>query len=245
MNLGLSGRVALVTGASKGLGRGIATALAAEGAHVAISSRSLERAKATGRQIGATAFEHDATDLEGVGRLVRGVEETLGPIDIVVLNSGGPPASSDALSFTREQWREAYDLLLLGALELAEATIPGMRQRRWGRVLSVSSSTVVEPNPILMLSSSHRAGLLAALKTIARQVAADGVTLNTLLPGRIATDRARELGAETPEVLAQIPAGRLGTVDEFAAAAAFLCSEAAGFITGSTLRVDGGMTLSV
>lgn len=245
MDLGISGRVALVTGASKGLGLGVAAALAKEGAKVAISSRSRERAQAAAREIGGVGFAYDATDVEGTGRLVQAVEESLGHVDILVTNSGGPPASPDGLSFTHEQWHEAYDLLLLGAVALVEVALPGMRERKWGRILSISSTTVLEPNPVLMLSSAHRAGLLAAFKTIARQVAADGVTVNTLLPGRIATDRARELGADTPDVLGQIPADRLGSVEEFGAAGAFLCSERASYITGAALRIDGGMTLSV
>ena len=173
------------------------------------------------------------------------VSEQLGPIDILVVNSGGPPASPDALSFTLKQWRAAYELLLLGAVALTEAALPGMRERGWGRVLSLSSSVVREPNPVLVLSAAHRAGLLAAMKTFAAQVAADGVTVNTLLPGVIATDRARELGADRPVRVAQIPAGRLGTVEEFAAAAAFLCSEPAAYITGTTLLVDGGAARAV
>ena len=120
-----------------------------------------------------------------------------------------------------------------------------MRERGWGRVLSLSSSVVREPSSVLVLSASHRAGLLAAMKTFASQVAADGVTVNTLLPGVIATDRARELGADGPERIAQIPAGRLGTVEEFAAAAAFLCSDAAAYITGTTLLVDGGASRAI
>jgi 3-oxoacyl-[acyl-carrier protein] reductase len=135
--------------------------------------------------------------------------------------------------------------LLLGALALVEAVMPGMRARGWGRILSLSSSVVREPSPVLVLSAAHRAGLLAALKTIARQVAGDGVTVNSLLPGVIATDRARELGADRPDRLRDVPAGRLGTVGEFAAAAAFLCSDPAAYITGTTLLVDGGATRSV
>jgi 3-oxoacyl-[acyl-carrier protein] reductase len=120
-----------------------------------------------------------------------------------------------------------------------------MRERNWGRVLSLSSSVVREPSPVLVLSSAHRAGLLAALKTIARQVAGDGVTVNSLLPGLISTDRTIELGADNPEVLRELPSGRLGTVEEFAAAAAFLCSARASYITGTALLVDGGVTRSV
>jgi 3-oxoacyl-[acyl-carrier protein] reductase len=242
VDLGIEGRVALVTGASKGLGLGVATALAREGAAVAISSRSRERIEAAAAQIGARGFGHDASDAEGAARLVREVEELLGPIDILVANSGGPPASPDALSFTTEQWRAAYEMLLLGQIALIEAVLPAMRGRGWGRVLSLSSSVVREPSPVLVLSAAHRAGLLAALKTIARQVAADGVTVNTLLPGVIDTDRVRELGLHRKETIDTIPIGRLGTVEEFASAAAFLCSERAAYITGTTLLVDGGAT---
>jgi 3-oxoacyl-[acyl-carrier protein] reductase len=240
VKLGIEGRVALVTGASKGLGFGVAAALAAEGAMVAISSRSRERIEAAAARIGARGFVHDAADAGGVALLVERLAEQLGPVDILVTNSGGPPTSPDALSSTPDQWRAAYEMLLLGQISLIEAVLPGMRERRWGRILSLSSSVAREPNPALMLSSSHRAGLLVALKTIARQVAADGVTVNTLLPGVIATDRAREIGADGPEWLAQIPMGRLGTVEEFAATAAFLCSEPAAYITGATLLIDGG-----
>ena len=245
MDLGISGKVALVTGASKGLGLGVADALAREGATVAISSRSRERIEATAARIGAQGFVHDTADADGAAKLIAGVEQLLGPIEILVTNSGGPPASPDALSFGHEQWRAAYELLLLGALALVEAVMPGMRARGWGRILSLSSSVVREPSPVLVLSAAHRAGLLAALKTIARQVAGDGVTVNSLLPGVIATDRARELGADRPDRLTDVPAGRLGTVGEFAAAAAFLCSDPAAYITGTTLLVDGGATRSV
>jgi 3-oxoacyl-[acyl-carrier protein] reductase len=245
MQLGIEGRVALVTGASKGLGLGIARALIEEGATVAISSRSDERVERAAQELGARGFVHDAADIDAVPGLVSRVQAELGPIDILVANSGGPPASPDALAFSAEQWRSAYELLLLGAITLIGAVVPGMRERRWGRVLSVSSSVVREPNPVLVLSSAHRAGLLAALKTISRQVAGDQVTVNALLPGAIATDRSRDLGADKPERLGQIPAGRLGTVEEFAAAAAFLCSEPGAYITGTTLLIDGGASRSV
>ncbi len=245
MDLGIRGKVALVTGASKGLGYGVANALAEEGATVAISSRERERIDAAAKAIGAHGFVHDAAHVESAPALVREVEQQLGPIDILVANSGGPPASPDALAFTEGQWREAYELLLLGAISLVRAALPGMRQRKWGRILAISSSVAREPSPLLVLSSSHRAGLLAALKTIARQVALDGVTVNSLLPGVIATDRARELGADRSERLAELPAGRLGTVKEFAAAAAFLCSEQAAYISGTALLVDGGATRSI
>ncbi|MGO9752819.1 MAG: SDR family oxidoreductase [Solirubrobacteraceae bacterium] len=241
MDLGIQGKVALVTGASKGLGLGVATALANEGARVAISSRSADRIEATAKSIGARAFVHDAGDADAAPKLIAAVERELGPLEILVANSGGPPASPDALGFTLQQWREAYEMLLLGQISLIQAALPGLRERGWGRVLSLSSSVVREPSPVLVLSQAHRAGLLAALKTIARQVAGDGVTVNTLLPGLILTDRTRELGADKPERLATMPLGRLGTVEEFGAAAAFLCSQPAAYITGTTLLIDGGV----
>jgi 3-oxoacyl-[acyl-carrier protein] reductase len=245
MDLQIEGKVALVTGASKGLGLGVASALAREGAQVAVASRSEERIRAAAQRIGARAYVHDTAEAAAALGLVERIERDLGPVDILVTNSGGPPASPDALSFTLDQWRSAYELLLLGAIALVEAVLPAMRDRKWGRVLSLSSSVVREPSPVLVLSSSHRAGLLAALKTIARQVAADGVTINTLLPGVIATDRAKELGADSPERLATVPAGRLGTIEEFAAAATFLCSAPAAYITATTLLVDGGAVRAV
>ncbi len=245
MDLGIKGKVALVTGASKGLGLGVATALAGEGAQVAISSRTAERIEAAAKSLGAHAFVHDAADAEQAPELVAAVARELGPVDILVANSGGPPASPDALGFTLAQWRAAYEMLLLGQISLIQAALPAMRERGWGRVLSLSSSVVREPSPVLVLSQAHRAGLLAALKTIAKQVAGDGVTVNTLLPGLILTDRTRELGADKPERLASMPLGRLGTVEEFAAAAAFLCSAPAAYITGTTLLIDGGVGQSI
>ena len=245
MDLGLVGRVVLVTGASKGLGLGVARALAQEGARVAVSSRSPERIEAAAASIGGSGFVHDAADVEGVPGLLGQVESSLGSIDVLVCNSGGPPATLDVFRFDTEQWRSAYEMLLLGQLALIEAVLPGMRERGWGRVVSLSSSVVREPDPVLMLSASHRAALLGALKTLARRLGPDGVTVNTLMPGIIDTDRVREIGLHRRETIETIPMQRLGTVDEFGAAAAFLCSEPASYITGTTLVVDGGAMRSV
>lgn len=249
MDLGLEGRVALVTGASKGLGHAIAAALAAEGARVAMTSRSQERITAAARSAGGTPFMHDSADLDALPGLVARVEAQLGPIDVLVTNTGGPPAGPDPLGFTREQWRAAYDDLVLAPLALVAAVLPGMRERGFGRILNVVGTTVREPSPVLMLSTSHRSATLAAFKTIAREVAADGVTLNSVLPGRIGTDRLYELygSAEAAQAGAreEIPAGRLGTPDEFAAAAAFLCSAPASYVTGQALAVDGGLLRSI
>src|SRR3954468_371443 len=249
MDLGLAGRVALVTGASKGIGRAIAAELVAEGARVAVASRSEERIRATAAEIRATGFAHDTGDVDGAADLIARVERELGPVDVLVTNSGGPPPGPDPLGFTRAQWEDGYQMLVLGPLALIDAAMPGMRSRGWGRVVGVSSSAGREPIPVLMLSNTHRSGLLAAFKTIARDVAADGVTLNTLLTGRIATDRLADnhgsLDAAAEAAKTDVPAARLGTVEEMAAAAAFLCPTRAGYITGTAIRVDGGLTRSV
>jgi 3-oxoacyl-[acyl-carrier protein] reductase len=249
MDLGLNGKVALVTGASKGIGRAIAAELVAEGALVAIASRSRERIEATASDIGAVAFVHDGADLDGAAPLVASVEERLGPIDILVCNTGGPPGGPDALGFTREQWQAAYTTLVLAPMALIDAVVPGMRERGFGRVLNVASAGVREPIPNLMLSNAHRISMVNAFKTLASQIAAAGVTLNTVLPGRIDTDRLGELygsrEAAAASAAQEVPAGRLGTVEEFAAVATFLCSERASYVTGETVAVDGGMTRSV
>jgi 3-oxoacyl-[acyl-carrier protein] reductase len=246
MELGLEGRTALVTGASKGIGRGIARALAEEGARVAISSRSRERIDATAAEIGARGYEHDSGDLDAAARLVEQVERDIGPVDVLVTNTGGPPGGPDPLAFSREEWQAAHRSLVLSPLALIEHALPGMRERGFGRILSVSSSAVREPIATLMLSNAHRPGLLAAFKTIARHAAGDGVTLNTVLAGRIATDRLAEnfgsLEAAEEASRDQVPAGRLGRVQELADVAVFLCSERASYVTGIAVLVDGGMT---
>jgi 3-oxoacyl-[acyl-carrier protein] reductase len=249
VDLGLEGRVALVTGASKGIGRGIAAALAAEGANVAISSRSRERIEATAAEIGARGYVHDSEDVDGAPGLLDAVESDLGPVDVLVTNTGGPPAGADPLGFSLEQWEAAYRSLVLAPMALIERAVPGMRERGFGRVVNVASSAVREPISVLMLSNAHRSALLAAFKTIARDVAGDGVTVNSLLPGRIATDRILDMAGsrEVAEAAAreQVPAGRLGTVEEFASVACFLCSGPASYVTGTAILVDGGLTQSV
>jgi 3-oxoacyl-[acyl-carrier protein] reductase len=180
--------------------------------------------------------------------LAEQVERGLGPIDVAVLSTGGPPVG-DPLGFDREQWNAAYRSLVLAPMAIIERVVPGMRERGFGRIVSVSSSAVREPIPGLMLSNSHRAALLGALKTLAREVARDGVTVNSVLPGRIATDRILDMAGsrEAAERAAaeHVPAARLGTVEEMAAVAAFLCSEPASYVTGTAVLVDGGLTQAV
>jgi 3-oxoacyl-[acyl-carrier protein] reductase len=249
MDLGLDGRVALVTGGSKGIGFGIAAELAAEGTRVAVASRDAESVRDAAARIGGHGIVFDSADLDAVPGVIADVESVLGPIDIYVANTGGPPAGEDPLAFTREQWEEAHRTLVLSPMTFLQRLLPGMQARGWGRVVAISSSAIREPLATLQLSNAHRPGLVAAFKVLAKRVAADGVTLNTVLPGRIATERSYSTAGsrEAAEADAReaVPAARLGTVEELAAAAVFLCSARASYITGTTLLVDGGMTASV
>ena len=248
MDLGLQGKVALVTGASQGIGFGIARELANEGVRVAVSSRTREKIEAAAAEIGATPYVHDTLELDAAPALLEAVEGDLGPIDILVANTGGPPGG-DPLAFTREQWESAHRELVVAPVEMIARLAPGMRERGFGRVLSVSSWAAVEPIPHLGLSNSHRPGLLGAFKTLSFHLARHGITFNTILPGRIATDRLKHLYGSLEEAAEQardeVPAGRLGEAEDIAAAAAFLCSERAGYITGVALRIDGGLTQSL
>ena len=250
MELGISGRVALVLGASSGIGRGIAAVLAREGARVAIASRSKERLDDTAAEIEGevVAFEADTADLDRLASLPGEVAEALGPVEILVTNTGGPPAGG-ALDAGIAQWRDAYQNLVLAPRVLVEAVLGGMRERGWGRIVNVGSSSTREPIPGLALSNSHRPGLTGFFKTLSREVAADGITDNDIATGRFATDRlaANWGGWEEMERSAttDIPAGRLGRPEEYGELVAFLCSERAAYITGASIPIDGGLGRSV
>jgi 3-oxoacyl-[acyl-carrier protein] reductase len=246
VDLGLRGRAALVMGASRGIGRAIAAALAREGARVAIASRSQEKLDEAAAEIGeaATPFVADASDLDRLAALPAEVESTLGPIEILVLNAGGPPLGG-ALDHDLDDWELAYRSLVLAPRVLAGAVVPGMRERGWGRIVNVGSSSTREPIPGLNLSNSHRMAVVGFLKTLSREVAGDGITVNTVATGRFGTERlaanAGSLEAAEEAAKREVPAARLGKPEEYGNLVAFLCSERAAYITGTVIPIDGGM----
>lgn len=251
MNLGLDGKVSLVCGASRGLGRAIADELAAEGASLALCSRDAERLEAAAAELDALALP---ADLSVAGEPTRVVEATvgrLGKLDVLVANTGGPPAGTHD-TLTLEDWDRATALLLRSTVELATAALPGMKERGWGRILAVTSVAVKQPVDNLILSNSLRAAVTGFAKTLSREVAPHGITVNTILPGYTATERVTDLnranaereGVDPSEIQARleasIPLGRLAEPREFAALAAFLASDRASYITGGAFSVDGG-----
>ena len=249
MDLGIAGRTALVMGASRGSGRGIAAALAREGVRVAMASRSLERIEeaAAGIDGEAVGFEADTDHLDRLQALPAEVERALGPVDILVANTGGPPLGA-TLDHPREEWEQAYRSLVLAPRVLAEAVLPGMRERGWGRIVNVGSSSTREPIPHLALSNAHRMAAIGFFKTLAGEVAADGITVNTVATGRFATDRLASNWGSWEDMhrgaVEGVPAGRLGHPDEFGDLVAFLSSDRAAYLTGAVIPLDGGMLRS-
>jgi 3-oxoacyl-[acyl-carrier protein] reductase len=258
MDLGLNGRIALVGGASSGLGRASATALAAEGCRLAVWSRQREGLDVVAADLrerygtDVTILQGDAAQPETGRRIAAEALATLGAVDIVVLNAGGPPPA-DPTATDAAAWAWAFQLLAITPIELATALLPGMRARGWGRVVAILSSGVRQPILDLVYSNAGRGALTAWLKTTARVVAADGVTVNGVLPGRLDTprvdslDRGRaEQTGEPLEVvraahLATIPAGRYGRPEELGSYVAYVCSERAGYQTGTFSAIDGGL----
>lgn len=249
MELGIDGRVALVMGASRGIGLAIAESLAREGVRVAVASRSRGAVEEAAETIAgdATGFVADATDLGRLAELPGEVEAALGPIEILVLNTGGPPLGG-ALDHELDEWETAYRSLVLAPRVLTGAVVPGMREGGWGRIVNVGSSSTREPIPGLNLSNAHRMAAVGFLKTLATEVAADGITVNTVATGRFATERiASNYGSmEAAEAAAQndVPAGRLGRPQEYGDLVAFLCSERAAYLTGAVVPLDGGLLRS-
>jgi 3-oxoacyl-[acyl-carrier protein] reductase len=250
MDLGIEGRTALVMAASRGIGKGIAGALAREGARVAISSRSEDALRAAADEIGGEVrgFRADTGDLDRLRRLPDEVARELGPVEILVANTGGPPGGG-ALDNSLEEWEEAFRSLVLAPRVLIEAVLPGMRDRGWGRIVNVSSSSIREPIPGLTLSNANRLAALGLLETLADEVAGDGITVNTVATGQFATDRLadRHGSLEQAEAAARerIPARRLGRPEEYGDLVAFLCSERAAYLTGAVIPLDGGLLRSV
>ena len=250
MDLQLQDKTALVLGASKGLGRAIATSLAAEGAEVITVARS------AGDSAGPNHIIADLDDPGAPGAILAAVREGGRPVDILVLNSGGPPTGAAATT-TPDDFAAVMGRMFNAQLALAQALLPDMRARGFGRILAVASTSLLTPIPGLVLSNAVRAMLASWCKTLAAEVAADGVTVNLLLPGQIATDRLTSLHGMmaqgsgiapeqvTARAIAAIPAGRLGRPEEFGDIAAFLASPRAGFITGCAIKVDGGQTVTL
>jgi 3-oxoacyl-[acyl-carrier protein] reductase len=254
MDLGLRGRTALVTAASKGLGKASAMGLAAEGVNVAICARTERDIISAADEIRSNtsaavlAMPCDVTDAGQVGALVHRTTERFGGVDILVANAGGPPRGyfDDA---TDAQWIQAFELSLLSTVRLIRAVLPSMRARRWGRILTIQSSSVKQPIPGLLLSNAVRPGVAGMIKTLAGELGKDNILVNTVCPGRIMTDRflggAQQAGQSVDDYLAQhsadVPLRRIGTPEEFANMVVFLASERASYITGVAVQVDGGL----
>jgi 3-oxoacyl-[acyl-carrier protein] reductase len=261
MDLGLRGRTALVLGAGGGLGRAIATALAAEGARVAAADIDAGALAPTLAAIASTGSEGmaltwDLADLSQIEGHVTAIEARLGPVDILVNNTGGPPPTP-ASGQAPELWAQHFQAMVVSVIAITDRVLPGMRARKWGRVITSTSSGIVAPIPNLAISNALRLSLVGWSKTLAREVGADGVTVNVVLPGRIATQRilfldnakaareGRAVEAVTAESTAAIPLGRYGDPREYGDVVAFLASARAAYVTGSVTRVDGGLIPSV
>lgn len=242
MDLHLAGRRAAVAAATAGLGLATAKALAAEGVRVAICGRHRDTLDAAVAAVGGdtVGLLCDVATPEGGARFVEQAEQALGGIDILVPNGGGPPAGNFA-STPMDAYLPALQQNLLSIVAMCHAAVPAMRAQRWGRIVAITSLTVRQPAPQLILSNTARAGATSFLRTLATEVAGDGITVNTVQPGLHLTDRITQLyGADTSALAAGVPAGFIGDADDFGAVVTFLCSEQARYTTGVQLHVDGG-----
>ena len=240
MDLGLTGKTALITGGSAGLGLACAQALAAEGASVLLSSRSEEKLAAAAESIdGALTIAADVGDPGSRAALMDQAESMLGHVDIVIANAGGPPGGNFE-STEVDAYRDAVELNMMSTIDLCKRFIPGMQSRRWGRVVAVTSLSVRQPMANIILSNTARAGLTAFLKTTAREVAKDGVTINSMQPGLHKTGRLTEIYDDLDALAETVPAKMIGDPADFGRVCAFLCSDTAKFITGAAIPLDGG-----
>jgi 3-oxoacyl-[acyl-carrier protein] reductase len=241
MDLGLDGRRAAVAASSSGLGLGVARALAAEGCAVVMNGRDPDRLEAATASVpGAIAVAGDVGTAAGAASFVEAAQDALGSVDILVTNAGGPPAGTFATTSVSD-YAPALEQNLTASVAMCHAAVPAMQERGWGRVVAITSIAVRQPIATLLLSNTARAGLTGFLKTLAREVAADGVTVNSLQPGSHRTPRLEQvLGGDLDALAAEVPARRLGDPGDFGRVAAFLCSDAARFVTGAALPVDGG-----
>ncbi len=260
MDLGLKNKTALVLGAGGGLGSAIALSLAREGANIALADISKESVERTAGDIaGATrplVLEWDISDLAQIEPRIAEIEAALGPVDVLVNNTGGPPPTP-ASGQDPALWAKHFNAMVLSVIGITDRVLPGMRARKWGRIITSTSSGVVAPIPNLAVSNALRLSLVGWSKTLAREVARDGITANIVLPGRIATDRirfldeqkakreGREVGEVSAESTASIPVGRYGEPREYGDVVAFLASERASYVTGSVIRIDGGLIASI
>src|SRR5215204_3293512 len=261
MDLGLRGKTALVLGAGGGLGRAIAKSLAEEGARVAIGDINAEALEPTLQDIAAVGSEGlpltwDLADLSQINGHVSSIERRFGPVDVLINNTGGPPPTP-ASSQAPELWSKHFQAMVLSVIALTDRVLPGMRERKWGRIITSTSSGVVAPIPNLGVSNALRLSLVGWSKTLAREVGRDGITSNIVLPGRVATKRIlfldekkaerenRPVAEVTAESTDSIPVGRYGRPEEYADVVAFLASERASYVTGSIIRIDGGLIASI
>ncbi|HVE21039.1 MAG TPA: SDR family oxidoreductase [Acidocella sp.] len=261
MDFNIKGKTALVLGGGGGLGRAIATSLAAEGVNIAVGDIDPQAIEATRAAVNALGVKScgltwDLADLSLIPGHIQTIERELGPVDILVNNTGGPPPTP-ASGQSAETWAKFFQSMVVSVIAITDAVLPGMRTRKWGRIITSTSSGVVAPIPNLGISNALRLSLVGWSKTLAREVGRDGVTANIILPGRIATDRikfldeakAKREGRSVEDVTAEstgsIPVGRYGNPQEYGDVVAFLASSRAAYLTGSVIRVDGGLIASV